>query len=88
VEKKPALEVKQAHSVVIVSYKILRRLPICFSIYAASSGVALGMTPGSLKLVRRKVDITNINIRPPTIGMAGVIRTAKNGQLERIQEYT
>lgn len=57
--------------------------PICFSIYAASSGVALGITPGSLKLVLNNVDITNRNIRAPTTGIAGVMRAAKNGQLKR-----
>ena len=55
--------------------------PICFSVYAASSGVALGITPGSLKLVLNKADITNKNSNPPITGMAGVIRTAKYGQL-------
>lgn len=56
-------------------------LPICFSVYAASSGVALGMTPGSLKLVLSNADMTNINSNPPITGMAGVIRTARYGQL-------
>ena len=47
-------------------------VPICFSISAASSGEALGMTPGSLKLVLNKVAMTKINKAPPTTGIAGV----------------
>lgn len=58
-------------------------IPICFSIYAASSGVALGITPGSLKLVRNKADITNINNKAPITGIAGVTCSAKYGQLEK-----
>lgn len=50
---------------------------------AASSGVALGMTPGSLKLVLNRVDMTNMNSAPPTAGIAGVTLTAKYGQLKR-----
>lgn len=50
--------------------------------YAASSGVARGITPGSLKLVLNNADITNINNNPPTTGIAGVMCTAKNGQLQ------
>lgn len=50
--------------------------------YAASSGVALGITPGSLKLVLNSVDITNINNKPPITGIAGVMLLAKKGQLE------
>ena len=50
--------------------------------YAASSGVALGITPGSLKLVLSNVDITKRNIIAPTTGIAGVMRVAKNGQLK------
>lgn len=52
--------------------------------YAASSGVARGITPGSLKLVRNRADITKMNSKPPTTGIAGVIFSAKNGQLENI----
>lgn len=58
------------------------KVPICFSMYAASSGVALGITPGSLKLVRRREDMTKMNNRPPITGIAGVNLTAKNGQLK------
>ena len=57
-------------------------VPICFSISAASSGEALGMTPGSLKLVLNKVAMTKINKAPPTTGIAGVTWTAKYGQLK------
>lgn len=56
-------------------------LPICLSRSAASSGVARGRTPGSLKLVRSRVPITKKNKMPPTTGMAGVIFTARYGQL-------
>ena len=59
-------------------------IPICFSMYAASSGVARGITPGSLKLVRNKADITKINNKPPMTGIAGVMFSAKNGQLKSI----
>jgi hypothetical protein len=52
--------------------------------YAASSGVARGITPGSLKLVRKRADITKINNKPPMTGIAGVIFSAKNGQLKHI----
>lgn len=57
------------------------RLPICLSRSAASSGVARGRTPGSLKLVRSRVPITKKNRMPPTTGMAGVSFTARYGQL-------
>lgn len=56
-------------------------LPICLSRSAASSGVARGRTPGSLKLVRSRVPITKKKRMPPTTGMAGVIFTARYGQL-------
>ena len=62
--------------IIIEKYK-----PICLSISAASSGVALGMTPGSLKLVLNSVDMTNINNMAPTTGIAGVRLTAKYLQL-------
>jgi hypothetical protein len=57
-------------------------LPMLLSISAASSGVALGMTPGSLKLVRSNAESTKINKSPPITGIAGVILSARNGQLE------
>jgi len=50
-------------------------------VYAASSTVARGKTPGSVRLVRNKVDITNINRIPSTTGIAGVRVPAKYGQL-------
>lgn len=56
-------------------------LPICLSRSAASSGVARGRTPGSLKLVRSRVPITKKNRMPPTTGMAGVIFSARYLQL-------
>ena len=58
-------------------------LPICLSISAASSGVARGMTPGSLKLVLNKVAITNMNSKTPTSGIANVISLARYTQLKR-----
>ena len=45
---------------------------------AASSAVARGMTPGSLKLVRSSADMTKTNSTPPTTGITGVIRSARN----------
>lgn len=58
-------------------------LPICLSMSAASSGVALGRTPGSLKLARSSIPITKTNSTPPMAGMAGVRFDARNGQLEK-----
>lgn len=55
--------------------------------YAASSGVALGITPGSLKLVRKSADMTNTNRSAPITGIAGVIRTARNGQLNNTKFF-
>ncbi len=57
--------------------------PICLSMSAASSGVALGRTPGSLKLARSSIPITKTNSTPPMAGMAGVRFDARNGQLEK-----
>lgn len=56
-------------------------LPICLSRSAASSAVALGSTPGSLKLVRSSVPNTNIKSTPPITGMTGVSCWARYGQL-------
>jgi hypothetical protein len=63
---------------------------------AASSGVARGIIPGSVKLVRNSVQITNRSRSPVTAGIAELICDAKYGQLmqkliliinyERIQE--
>lgn len=63
-------------------------MPICFSIYAASSGVARGITPGSLKLVRNNADITNMKSNPPITGIAGVMWSAKYGQLKMMKVYS
>ena len=52
-------------------------IPICFSMLAASSGVARGITPGSLKLVRSNVAMTKRNKIQSTTGMAGDMLTAK-----------
>ena len=52
---------------------------------AASSGVALGITPGSLKLVLSRVDMTNMNKRAATIGIAQDKFVAKYGQLKQRQ---
>ena len=49
---------------------------------AASSGVARGMTPGSLKLVLNSVAITNMNNSTPTSGIANVISLARYTQLK------
>lgn len=57
-------------------------LPICLSRSAASSGVARGRTPGSLKLVRSRVPITKKKRIPPIAGIAGVIFSDKYGQLK------
>ena len=58
-------------------------VPICFSMSAASSGEARGMTPGSEKLVRKSVAKTKMKSKAPTTGMAGVTSTARNGQLQK-----
>jgi len=49
---------------------------------AASSGVARGIIPGSLKLVRNKVAMTKRKMRPSATGIAGDTLTAKYGQLD------
>lgn len=46
--------------------------------------MARGITPGSENDVRKRVARTKVNRRPPTAGMAGVILTAKNGQLSKV----
>lgn len=48
--------------------------------------MARGRTPGSLKLVRSRVPMTKKNRMPPTTGMAGVIFTARYGQLPTGEE--
>ncbi len=56
--------------------------PICFSMSAASSGVARGRIPGSVKLVWRREMTTNTNRTPPMAGMQLVRCFTRNGQLE------
>lgn len=58
-------------------------LPICLSKSAASSAVARGMTPGSEKLVRNNELIVKRKSRPLMMGMTGLTRTAKKGQLKQ-----
>lgn len=48
---------------------------------AASSGVALGKIPGSVKLVLSREMITNTNSTPPITGMKTVRCSTRNGQL-------
>lgn len=55
--------------------------PICFSMSAASSGVALGKIPGSVKLVLSREMITKINSTAPITGMKMVRCCTRNGQL-------
>lgn len=61
-------------------------LPICLSTSAASSGVARGRTPGSLKLARSSMTITKRKSTPPMAGMAGLKLEARNGQLDEADE--
>lgn len=56
-------------------------LPICFSMSAASSGVARGRMPGSVKLVWSREMTTNTKSTPPITGMPLVKFFTKNGQL-------
>lgn len=51
--------------------------PISISMKAASSGSALGITPGSLKLVRRSVAMANRKRTAANTGMAGDSCTAR-----------
>lgn len=62
--------------------------PICLSTRAASSCVALGMTPGSEKLVLNNALIVNINNSPLTTGITGLTRTARKGQLKQKKIYS
>jgi len=57
-------------------------IPICLSMSAASSGVARGIMPGSVKLVLSKVAMTNRKMRPSATGIAGDTLTARYGQLK------
>lgn len=52
---------------------------------AASSADARGMTPGSLNEVRKRAIMTKTYKMPPTIGMAGVMVCARNGQLRKLK---
>ena len=72
-------------SILLNSFK---PLPICLSMSAASSGVARGITPGSLKLVLNNVAMTNINNSTPTSGIANVISLARYTQLKIKREVT
>lgn len=65
----------------------VKNVPICLSRSAASSGVALGRTPGSLKLVLRSVPSTKINSTPPMTGITGVSCRARYGQLEKQDKW-
>ena len=53
---------------------------------AASSGVARGIIPGSVKLVRSSVQIVKRKSMPATTGIAMLTLAAKNGQLKK-QSY-
>lgn len=59
------LSVKQE---VNIMFEIPIKLPICLSISAASSGVARGITPGSVQLVRNNVAMTKRNNKPAITG--------------------
>lgn len=50
--------------------------------YAASSAVALGIIPGSVKLVLNNEPITKRNNTPDMIGITGVTRRLRYGQLK------
>lgn len=50
---------------------------------AASSGVALGRMPGSLKLVCSSVMTTNTKRAPPMTGMQPVRWLTRKGQLQK-----
>lgn len=53
---------------------------ICRSMSAASSGVALGKMPGSVKLVLSREMTTNTKSTPPITGMKMVRCFTRNGQ--------
>lgn len=58
-----------------------RTVPICFSMSAASSAVARGKMPGSVKLVLSRETITNTKSTPPITGMKTVRCSTRKGQL-------
>lgn len=57
-------------------------IPICFSMNAASSWRARGMTPGSVNVVRSSDPIVKMYKKAPIIGMAHVMCTLRYGQLK------
>uniref|UniRef100_A0A1A9Z8Y4 Uncharacterized protein n=1 Tax=Glossina pallidipes TaxID=7398 RepID=A0A1A9Z8Y4_GLOPL len=57
-----------------------------FGTSAASSYEALGITPGSVKVVRSKELIVKKYKTAPTIGIMGFMRVARNGQLHAKQD--
>lgn len=66
---------------------LTERSPICFSMSAASSGVALGRMPGSEKLVCRREMTTKTKRTPPITGMQPVRCSTRKGQLETQQTW-
>lgn len=64
-----------------------QNLPICFSMSAASSGVALGRMPGSVKLVCSRVMTTNTKRTPAMAGMQLVRCLTRKGQLRQKRSY-
>lgn len=56
--------------------------------YAASSYEARGITPGSVNVVRSNELIVKKYNMAPTIGIIGLIRVAKKGQLKYRLKYT
>lgn len=50
--------------------------------YMASSAVARGIIPGSVKLVFNNVDITNMKRMTVTTGINGLTFSVKSGTLE------
>ena len=60
--------------------------PICLSTSAASSGVARGMIPGSVKLVRNSDINTKKKRIAATTGIAGEMCFVKYGQLDGERE--
>lgn len=63
--------------------ELVQHSPISISMKAASSGRALGITPGSLKLVRRSVAMANRKRTAANTGMAGESWTARYRHLQK-----
>ncbi|MGH0192414.1 UNVERIFIED_CONTAM: hypothetical protein FKN15_012183 [Acipenser sinensis] len=61
---------------------------MCFSTSAASSGVALGSIPGSLKLVCSKEITTKKKRTAPITGMVLVKCSTRNGQLRKQSQHS